>query len=232
MQNLVFTLDVFRLARAHKLRSMHTFSSSRQIVIALTVLLLIVQLPSLASLSQQQQHRFVITFRGGTNALDQFQSTVAMCAGNLPLSNNIRRAVVDKWYGRRIILRYEYVTDAQQFLDYTVHSIREMYQGTDILLSIEDDYQLSPTSSTVQQWAMDPNEPHSMYEWFNPALDAIVQHTSSEKPLVVAVLDTGISETALQAFKHPLMQGYDFVSDPAISLDGDGRDSSWIDPGL
>lgn len=34
-----------------------------------------------------------------------------------------------------------------------------------------------------------------------------------------------------QVFSHTILDGYDFVSDPSISLDGDGRDSVWTDPG-
>lgn len=47
---------------------------------------------------------------------------------------------------------------------------------------------------------------------------------------VVAVLDSGVAATAAPAFKW-LLNGYDFISDPEIALDGDGRDQNSFDPG-
>ncbi len=48
----------------------------------------------------------------------------------------------------------------------------------------------------------------------------------------VAVLDSGISFHALAAFSDGrVISGYDFVSDKAISKDGDGSDADFYDPG-
>lgn len=52
---------------------------------------------------------------------------------------------------------------------------------------------------------------------------------STGKGVVVAVLDTGIREHA--DIKKQLVKGYDFVSSPASSNDGDGRDADASDPG-
>jgi len=60
-------------------------------------------------------------------------------------------------------------------------------------------------------------------------------HTRGSAAVVVAVLDTGVR------FEHPdlgraadggkLLPGYDFVSDPVVANDGDGRDADASDPG-
>jgi len=53
--------------------------------------------------------------------------------------------------------------------------------------------------------------------------------TRGNSSVVVAVLDSGI--TTHQEFDGQLVDGYDFVSDPAKSGDGDGRDVDPTDPG-
>jgi serine protease len=47
--------------------------------------------------------------------------------------------------------------------------------------------------------------------------------------IVVAVLDTGITEHP--DLDHNIVTGYDFISDPANSRDGNGRDANPTDPG-
>ena len=53
--------------------------------------------------------------------------------------------------------------------------------------------------------------------------------TRGSRSVVVAVLDSGI--TTHREFDGQLVEGYDFVSDPAKSGDGDGRDADPADPG-
>jgi serine protease len=53
--------------------------------------------------------------------------------------------------------------------------------------------------------------------------------TRGSSSVVVAVLDSGI--TAHEEFDGQLVDGYDFVSDPTKSGDGDGRDVDPTDPG-
>lgn len=165
---------------------------------AVQLLLLFTLLAGCSSEQQQpKQHRFAITFKEGTNALEQFQSMVLECKDQ-QLASTLRRGAIDKWYGRRIFLRYEYISNAQMFWD-SIPRIQNMYKGTDILASIEEDYLLGPSSSAPHQWAMDKEETHSMYEWYNPALENIVQETGNQGiTVVVSILDTGVSETDLQ----------------------------------
>jgi alpha-tubulin suppressor-like RCC1 family protein len=47
----------------------------------------------------------------------------------------------------------------------------------------------------------------------------------------VAILDSGIAESALPAFQMRVLQGFDFISDAGVSMDGDGRDTDYHDPG-
>lgn len=53
--------------------------------------------------------------------------------------------------------------------------------------------------------------------------------TTGRSDIVVAVIDTGI--VAHQDINDQLVQGHDFISDPAFAVDGDGRDSDPTDVG-
>lgn len=72
-------------------------------------------------------------------------------------------------------------------------------------------------------WAMDHSEPYGMSAWMKGPWNG-------GKGVVVASLDSGLSSSVLDVFQD-LQQGYDFVSDPSMSVDGDGRDGDWVDPG-
>lgn len=84
-----------------------------------------------------------------------------------------------------------------------------------------------------------PNDPDFSDQWhlwkdgtsrdFSVEAPVGWQYTTGRSEVVVAVLDTGWT-------KHPdldnrQINGYDFVSDPEIGNDGDGRDSDASDPG-
>ena len=211
------------------------------------VLILLLPMPTEAS------YRYVITFREGTlNASAEF--------GSVPATEAWRGALVDKWYGRRIIIRFEQGAAAQRFVE-SVTGLMEAFG--DRISSVEEDLPIYPSadvSSTslllaqsgqpvadgqqqqVFQWAMDPGEPSGMFSWiraqdFLPnrqAPNASGNSTFSQPPIVAAVLDSGISESEARGettTKYPILQGYDFITDPAVSLDGDGRDINWLDPG-
>ena len=87
-----------------------------------------------------------------------------------------------------------------------------------------------------------PNDPLFTGQWYEQAtqpagIDAVTawDTTTGSNTVVVAELDTGVR------FDHPdlleasangkLLPGYDFVSDPTIANDGDGRDADPSDPG-
>jgi serine protease len=87
-----------------------------------------------------------------------------------------------------------------------------------------------------------PNDPLFAEQWYQqehqPAGTDVVtawETTTGRSDIVIAYLDTGVR------FDHPdllmasaggrLLSGYDFVSNPAVANDGDGRDSDPSDPG-
>jgi serine protease len=86
-----------------------------------------------------------------------------------------------------------------------------------------------------------PNDPLYTGQWYEQntqpaAVDAMTAWDTStgRSDIVIADLDTGVR------FDHPdlgaaagnrLISGYDFISDPAVANDGDGRDADPSDPG-
>jgi len=88
-----------------------------------------------------------------------------------------------------------------------------------------------------------PNDPLFANQWYEQnnqpsAVDAItawdITTGTQRSDIVIADLDTGIR------FDHPdlgplggpkLLAGYDFITDPAVANDGDGRDADAADPG-
>lgn len=86
----------------------------------------------------------------------------------------------------------------------------------------------------VMRAALDPDDPRLGEQWaffgsgaslnVRPAWDL-----ASGRGVVVAVLDTG--STPHPDLQANLLPGYDFISDPAIAGDGDGRDPDAADPG-
>lgn len=77
-----------------------------------------------------------------------------------------------------------------------------------------------------------PNDPYFRSQWHYPLINLpqAWDITTGSSAVIVAVIDTGV------LLSHPDLQGklvggYDFISDPARSLDGDGRDPNPDDPG-
>ncbi len=81
-----------------------------------------------------------------------------------------------------------------------------------------------------------PNDPQFPSQWYLQSAEqgginapAAWDITTGSASVVVAVIDTGILPHADLAGR--ILPGYDFVSDPDRSNDGDGRDSNPTDPG-
>jgi serine protease len=79
---------------------------------------------------------------------------------------------------------------------------------------------------------MEPNDTYYYKQWHYPLINLpqAWEITQGSPNVVVAVVDTGV------LLDHPdltanLVPGYDFISNPAVSRDGDGRDPDPDDPG-
>jgi serine protease len=87
-----------------------------------------------------------------------------------------------------------------------------------------------------------PNDPLFTGQWYEQAtqpagIDAVTawDTTSGRSDVVIAELDTGVRydhpDLLMASANGKLLPGYDFVSDPTIANDGDGRDADASDPG-
>ena len=84
----------------------------------------------------------------------------------------------------------------------------------------------------IRHAMLEPNDQYYGFQWHYPliSLPAAWDVTTGSASVIVAVVDTG-------QFAHPDMDparfvpGFDFVSDPANALDGDGIDPDPSDPG-
>lgn len=73
-------------------------------------------------------------------------------------------------------------------------------------------------------WNLMDSEPYSIHA------EGVWQVTNSTPDVVVAIIDTGMAELAKPMFLN-LLDGYDFITDDGLSIDGDGRDPDSTDPG-
>ena len=92
----------------------------------------------------------------------------------------------------------------------------------------------SSGQSTFVEWYFKDSEPYSLQ--MEEVWAALAGANSTEKGRVnVAILDGGLADflqnTNTVVYFEALEQGYDFISDPVLSLDGDGRDADPTDPG-
>jgi serine protease len=76
-----------------------------------------------------------------------------------------------------------------------------------------------------------PDDPLFAAQWHYPAMNlpAAWDVTVGSAQVVVAVIDTGI--VAHPELEQRVVPGYDFITDPAFSQDGDGRDADPTDQG-
>lgn len=105
----------------------------------------------------------------------------------------------------------------------TIKAIQALRKRPDVLYA-EPNY-------ILQAYAV-PNDGYYSYQWHYPLINLpqAWDITTGSSNVTVAVLDTGV------LLNHPDLQtqltaGYDFINDPANSLDGDGIDNNPNDPG-
>jgi serine protease len=112
----------------------------------------------------------------------------------------------------------------------TVALARTLASRSDVAYA-QPNYLLQPLAT--------PNDPWYRLQWHYPAigLPAAWDITTGSPDVVVAVLDTGILHRSGDASAtHPdlvgrVLDGYDFISNPQIAGDGDGRDPDPYDVG-
>ena len=79
------------------------------------------------------------------------------------------------------------------------------------------------------------NNNDNIYQWNLDMInifDLWLNHSTFGEGYTIAVLDSGLAEGARMAYDEDrLLQGHDFISDPELAMDGDGRDASASDPG-
>lgn len=174
----------------------------------------------------QSSKRFVLTFQEGQNALEMYKTV---------LQPNIQSEhSVDKWYGRRIILRFQNNSEAQAFW----HAVPSLQEAVPSLRMVEEDNLIQEASITVSASNVMLNDTKEKQPQWNLEMLGIHKKWSNlstfgEKS-IVAVLDSGIAVTALGAFGshgERVIGGYDFISDDSLAMDGDARDANFYDPG-
>ena len=185
-----------------------------------------------AGAGSESSSRLVVTFRAASdNEVD------------LKDLDGIR---VVKQYGRRLVLdlgapfdlevervKFEALFKSVQSIetDYLIglHQTQDQLTVSDALLVTNatdpsvDGAAISFTTQTPL-WNLLDNEPYSIHA------EGVWAVTNSTPDVVVAVIDTGLAGPAKSMFLN-LLDGYDFISDDGISIDGDGRDPDSTDPG-
>jgi serine protease len=112
----------------------------------------------------------------------------------------------------------------------TIEVVEELNQRADVLYA-QPNYIYQPMRV--------PDDPGFDLQWHYPALNlpAAWDITVGSSSTVVAVIDTGILfDAGDPGRQHPdldgkVLPGFDFISDPRIAVDGDGRDDNAFDNG-
>ena len=129
-----------------------------------------------------------------------------------------------KQYGRRLVVLLNH--------DYDAVAEREWLMRTFNASDVEHDSLVLPDSlqdnehllQTLGQWNILEEEPFSIHP------DLLWNLTQGKVTQVIGVLDGGLPDISLPLFQH-IVPGFDFISDETYSMDGDGRDAIFTDPG-
>ena len=148
-------------------------------------------------------------------------------------TRNVTFASVVKKYGKRLVLDFGRVVDLEQDenltrehlgdlqsveLDHLVHLSSDV--GPELVFS-DMDAMLNSTPSRF--WNLMDAEPYSIHAQSAWSL------TNSTPEISVAVLDSGLAVFS-SVFDH-IGNGFDFITDPILAMDNNGRDSNFTDPG-
>ena len=165
----------------------------------------------------------------------------------------IKGVSIIKQYGRRLILWLPYPVTLERDGE-TVKTMIEGEMGQGVVEGVELDYKVNvaqvslDVNETIEvsaieypelgvnsnlisglpqerpMWNIDAGEPYGI------RAEPVWPITNSTPEVVVAVVDSGLAEAGWDAFLT-VGAGYDFISDPLLSLDEDGRDADPTDPG-
>ncbi len=85
----------------------------------------------------------------------------------------------------------------------------------------------------ILQTAFTPNDSYYELQWHYPLINLpqAWDITVGSSEVIVGVIDTGVLLSHSDFLGGQLVDGYDFISNPAMALDGDGIDSDPDDPG-
>jgi serine protease len=118
---------------------------------------------------------------------------------------------------------------AEGFSDEQLDKLRTLYEVKRIRARADVDhaepnYVLNPT--------LTPDDPRYPTQWHYPliGLPQAWELSTGSSSIIVAVVDTGVF-LAHSDLRGRLIDGYDFIQDPARALDGDGIDPNPDDPG-
>ena len=146
------------------------------------------------------------------------------------IKRNGRRIVVD--LGRPVYLQ-EDVQFIQSLVDHSNVLVELDYPGlttpsqVQFVYSDVLDVTAADNSSDLPAggfWNLADSEPYGIH------VQSVWRLTNSTPVVVVALLDSGLAAPAFSAFLR-LGGGYDFISDPTVAMDCDGRDADFTDPG-
>lgn len=144
---------------------------------------------------------------------------------------DVARIAAVEGYGTEHIA---YVTEYLHLLRFTRKGgLRVDAELTDKLAStLAERSRVLFAEANVYQYAMAvPNDTYYGYQWHYPAMNlpAAWDVTQGSNATIVAVVDTGIVPHAELDVK--VLPGFDFITEPTMAADGDGRDNSPLDMG-
>jgi serine protease len=169
--------------------------------------------PAPASAQEVVPDRLLVKLKGTSAALIDAQIARISSETGLPLE--LERETILGWY---------------------VLSVRsEELPETVSLTMVADQLKTRPDVETVELDRLmkpfwNPNDYDASEQWGSDIMNLPeAWDTATGAGIIIAVVDTGVTN-------HPELQGkvlggYDFVSDPWMANDGDGRDSDYTDPG-
>ena len=194
------------------------------------VVLFLAALPGGGCEGGVESSRLVVTFRavkdnnitgvdfGDVTVVKQYGRRLVLDLG-VPFNLDIQRGLYTAKLRSVQSVEVDYLVNVGQ-ADFTVSDALLVANATDP--SVEG-AAINPASQTPL-WNLKDSEPYSIHA------EGVWQVTNSTPGVVVAVVDTGMAELARPMFLN-LLDGYDFISDDGISVDGDGHDPDSTDPG-